>query len=52
MNIQNVIIYLVFAAAIFYIGKKVWNMFQVKKKHESCGCSKCDASEKIISERK
>ena len=52
MNIQNDIIYLVFAVAVFYIGKKIWKMFQAKKTHESCGCGKCDASEKIISDRK
>ncbi|MEO6884279.1 MAG: FeoB-associated Cys-rich membrane protein [Bacteroidia bacterium] len=44
MNIQNIIIYLVFAAALFYVGRKIWKMIHAKDEHD--GCNKCNTSKK------
>ncbi|HXC03394.1 MAG TPA: FeoB-associated Cys-rich membrane protein [Bacteroidia bacterium] len=39
LNIQEIIVYLLFASALFYIGRKVWN--SMRKKDCGGGCAGC-----------
>jgi hypothetical protein len=42
--IQQIILILVFVAAVFYLGRMIFKSFQTKKAHTP-GCAKCSAAQ-------
>jgi hypothetical protein len=42
--IQELLVFLFFAAATYFIGKRLWDNFRHKK--VNAGCAKCDLNEK------